>query len=739
VKILLLMCLALGLCPTPASGVPAEAKATPGTTLFGVIRMPVGTNIRIERHSQVREGVVEAVIRGLDEGTDLNSVLSGRTNPYVAAMETWYSGGGTWVVKAMMRKPEWDLRIVVDGGYLVIEVVEGIASIADAEEKVLTVQSLVSGDVPTPASKTKFPQLIFLHGNALSYAMNADDFVPLLPVPAALPRPNWFAIDRARTAMLAAQTEVALAQARYELGWLYLEKGFNREGRYYFELLSDNAGALRPVDVALARARSALACARWDEARDRLREAYRFGARESAIVEGFGVVSLETGVPGRALTAKVMARVTGRPEALLLAAELLQRDGYYAESRSLLESLTGRVEGITAERVALRLGDARIIGGESDAAVRAYRDAPAGLSEVRVLYVDLLTKGSLSWAASIPRLSLFAKEKGEVGAEALYLLSQIDTQFGTRVDAVTDLAQLIRKHRTIAMASDVPERLWEVYKERQNILLGQEKWFDAASLHEGAWHPMLRRAVDDTSVLVGVAHAYEQIGLPQRALALTRDVWSVLLRGASDDTDLLINMTRLYHENGDTLNALETLKYLRRNKVPADRLADTALLAATIHEANGHVPAMVKELRAAARDPRHRERATLWMARVDAEAGRCDAATSVLWGTLMSPEGRAKYTESRPYLALARCLAAKGDGARAAQAAKAAAGRSDSAEESRYATYLAAVASGWKDGIAREALTEGEDVWAALSQDHARAKAFSVELEKRKIFDPLSQ
>ncbi len=420
-KLLLLLTALLGAGQIAQAQAPAQVRKGDGGSVFRMVHMPVARDTHVEVHPPVRPRVVEAVIRGLT--ADLNAVVTGRTNPYVAAMDAVYVGGGTWIVKAMMKKSDWDLRIAVDRGYLVIEVIEGVGEVMADDDRTLTVQALVKGDVPTAVSMTKFPALMFLHGNALSYSMDADDFVPLLPVPAALPRPNWFAIDRARGAMLKAQTDVAKAQARYELGWLYLEKGFNRESRYYFELLAESSGALRPVDVALARARAALACGRWDDARERLREAYRHGARESAIVEGFGVVSLETGVPGRALTAQVMARVTGRPEALLLAAELLQRDGYYAESRSLLEALAGRVEGETAQRVALRLGDARLVAGEYDAAVRAYRDSPKGLNDVRILLVDLLAKGYADWAGKVPQLSLMAKEKGEVGAEALYLLA----------------------------------------------------------------------------------------------------------------------------------------------------------------------------------------------------------------------------------------------------------------------------------------------------------------------------
>ena len=349
-----------------------------------------------------------------------------------------------------------------------------------------------------------------------------------------------------------------------------------------------------------------------------------------------------------------------------------------------------------------------------------------------------MAKGYGDWAANVPKISLLAKEPGPVGAEALYLLSQIDTVLGTQVDAISDLAQLIRNHRQIAQASDVPERLWEVYKERQRLLLEQEKWFDVAALHEGAWHPMVLRAVQDPKALIGVAQAYDKIGLPHRALHLSRDIFGMLMGAGDDDTDMVIQLARLYGKIGLTRDGLKTLDYLRTRKVPAGRRAEVAMLAASLREGSGDVAGTVKELRLAMRDPKYRVEATVWLARMDAEAGRCDQATPVLWANLMSQEGRTRFTDSQPYLALARCLASQGDGVRASQAAKAAAGRSDSPVESRYATYLSAKATGWKDGIAREALSSGEDVWAALSRDKEDQKAFAEELDSYRENDPLA-
>jgi hypothetical protein len=155
------------------------------------------------------------------------------------------------------------------------------------------------------------------------------------------------------------------------------------------------------------------------------------------------------------------------------------------------------------------------------------------------------------------------------------------------------------------------------------------------------------------------------------------------------------------------------------------------MISAKVFEVAGDVAGTARELRLASRDPEYRAEAVVWMARIDAESGRCGVAVPVLWRELMLDAGRTNFKDSAPYLALARCLTAAGDGDRAAQAAKAASGRSDSEEEVRYATYLAASASEWKDGAARETLTEGTDVWAELSKDQARAKEFQDAVDQR--------
>ena len=95
-RILLLFLLAMGLGEEALAQAPeGEGQVVPGTVLFPMIRIPVPPTTKVERHSQVRERTVEAVIRGIGK-RDLASILTGRTNPYVTAMDARSTSGGTW-------------------------------------------------------------------------------------------------------------------------------------------------------------------------------------------------------------------------------------------------------------------------------------------------------------------------------------------------------------------------------------------------------------------------------------------------------------------------------------------------------------------------------------------------------------------------------------------------------------------------------------------------------------------
>ena len=63
---------------------------------------------------------------------------------------------------------------------------------------------------------------------------------------------------------------------------------------------------------------------------------------------------------------------------------------------------------------------------------------------------------------------------------------------------------------------------------------------------------------------------------------------------------------------------------------------------------------------------------------------------------------------------------------------KPAAERTSSPEEARYATWLAAVATGWNDDAQIENLVAGDDIWASMAREQRDAVQFEEELEQRR-------
>ena len=119
-------------------------------------------------------------------------------------------------------------------------------------------------------------------------------------------------------------------------------------------------------------------------------------------------------------------------------------------------------------------------------------------------------------------------------------------------------------------------------------------------------------------------------------------------------------------------------------------------------------------------------------ARTNARPERPGAgATGTLRSLLFNPRGEETYSDPRPWLALARCLATTSDSAGATRAAEGAAARAVSDEEARYASWLAGVASGWTDPASLDELAEGDDIWATMAKEQKAATAFQAKLEAR--------
>ena len=216
------------------------------------------------------------------------------------------------------------------------------------------------------------------------------------------------------------------------------------------------------------------------------------------------------------------------------------------------------------------------------------------------------------------------------GRESLLVVS--------REDAIVDLARFMSRYPRKTEGSDVPERFWRVYSRHVQDMAESERWFDLAALHETVWNRKVRRAVNDATVLTYIAQAYDQMGLPDRAIVVLRDAVSVLVSNGNDDATLVYELARLYEKVGRWQDGIDSLDYLARLGVPEGLVSDAALLRAHLLIGKGDREAAAQELRRVAQMPGMRD--------ADARTGlhgrgcrrcgrkvrRCGAAVHSAWG-----------------------------------------------------------------------------------------------------------
>lgn len=720
----------LALAPVALAQVPIGEVTAPEEV--SALRVPVGPRTTVAQLPRVKVDIVELVVRECP--VELDAILNMRSTPWIRALDAMRGPSGTWYLRVALRDPDSDLAASVEGGELVLSVLDSRADVRRLRHPAATVEQLVQGELPEPPPRPAPLVLGFLPGAAVSLGLRPWEYTPIyMPSPTWLPRTTWQAIDRARAAMLAAESEDAQTQARYRLGLHYLEMGYAEEARYYFGEISRRPGPVPQRDLTTAQARAALANGDWDSARELLVESWHLGAPEIGVLEGLAVVSLATGSPPQGATGRALAAVAARPEAQLLAGELLQRDGYIAESRPILEGLGKYFTGTERERLSLRLGDARFMDGDTPGAARAWGETEPELLEIRLRLIEMLHGDPSEWPASIPGLVQLSIPRSDAGAEALYLLAQVDESLlvVSREDAIVDLARFMSRYPRKAEDSDVPERFWRVYSRHVEDMAEAERWFDLAALHETVWNRKVRRAVTDPNVLTHIARAYDEMGLPERAIVVLRDAVSVLVSNGNDDPTLVYELARLYEQVGRWRDGLDSLEYLDRLGVPPAIVPDVALLRARLLAGSGDRAGAAQALRTVAQLPGMRDTATLELAMMDADVGECGRAGPALRRLLFTPRGEEQYSESRPWLALSRCLRVLGDDEGAARAAQGAASRTTSDLEERYANWLAAAASNWQDEELVESLSDGSDIWAAMAKEQKDATAFSAELSTR--------
>ncbi len=699
--------------PVEAPGMEAAAEVEARESEF---RIRVGEQASIERLPRANGAIVEMYARNIDPRVDLRALFRGNTSR-IKQMDAAEQGGGVWLLRAALRPPpdgrNIDLDVRKDGDEFVFEVVPAKPLPIRGREPAPTLDQLISGEIPEVSPVLPHDSHFFLlPGDAISQRMAPWDYEYSLTRQAeGTVKPSWERIDAARRTMLRATPGTAVHQEyMYYLGYNYLQMGFGREARYYFSQMSARPGTIPQHDIALERARAELACGNFDEARQWFYEAQALGGHHDSILEGLAIVSLETGNPPRAPTARLLWATTSASGPLMLAAELLQVDKRMAESRDILEAINP--ETLKDEQRplhALRLGDARFYDryeGNIEEAAAEWAKADPEMARTRDLVVQLHQTLPSEWVPLIPSLVQASMQRSDAGAEALYLLSQIDEKIHLPEDAINDLALILSRYPSKARGSDVPERFWQIYSKHVRALAEAGRYFEIAALHESVWSPTVRRAVRAPEALVDVAEAYEQVGLPGRAVIVLRDAVQVLVDADIDDVVLLYHLAELYASVGEGVDrlpdlppspndpnlnpeasdspfgtaqdrvwqaGLDTLSYLRRSEQDVIPDAKIDLLEARLELGRSNLDAAAKALTRAERDPDYREVASLRLALLEAARGNCASAVPALRTLAGSPTGEQLMLDSRPWLALARCEIANGNVQEAAEAARKAA------------------------------------------------------------------
>jgi len=701
------------------------------------VTLPVGPGARVEPMPRIKAQVEEIIVRSASG--DLG-VLRDVSTPAIDQLDAVSRGDGDWFVRMHLVDPDTHLVARVVDGQLQLSIAPGARPARQPLPNTPSIDVLLA-DAAAETEPDRMPRMAFLHGEAMSDRLTPAEYPLRLGEPGWLAedRGGWYKLDEARLDYLRAEAcgescATARAEALYALGWRYLEMDWDREGRHYIELLpADRAAVFDPLPVAMSRARAALETENWDAAREQLGHAWSLGAPATDIAEGIALVSLQSGVPARAASGRVLASTTAAPHAQLLSAELLQLDGHYDESIVVLEPLLDIFEQAedteSLHRAALRLGDAFLVNGKIDEARRAWQRTTEPMRLYRAVYAELYRAGAESWVAAIPMLLEWGQQEDELAAESMYLAAQIDEAMGIDVDAIESYAAFIDQFPDKARRSDVPADLWTLYARRARRLYRDKEWYALAALHESAWREALYDSMEDPTVLWEVAQAYEQLGLNRKALDVLTEGFAKLVAGSETNPGMTLHLADLYERLGNERDGLKTLDFLDSIGTPPERAGEVALMRGRMLLSRGEQAEAIQQLQLARRDPVFRDEADLITARIDAEQGRCARAVGPMEQLLMSDTGQLRWSDPALYLELTRCAVEVGRRPLAAQAALAAADRSTSEEEARYATLLAQLYS--DPSQLPERLQDGEDIWARLGQERVASEAFQAQLDRK--------
>ena len=736
----------------------------------GRVGLQLSEGATVQLFPRVKPDVVELIITGQDGS--VSEFFRGRSTAWTSDMAAYSIGNGSWLARLYLSADDLDVDLLQEGSEWTIQIEKGTATVLDLPPA-LGAAELFAGELKRSAAPRPPTPLHPLDGDALTITMNPREYRMFIPewqpsLPVRQPDRTLLVwpetvtmstIDGYREVLTSTPLVRSKLIALYRLGTGYLELGIYHESLHYMDRLAELA-ALHPEEVermrkevvrgkspwnrftvSLYRAQAALALGRFDVARERCREAMDRGAPESHVLECLGVVSLGTSDPPPSETGRALASTTGRPQALLLAAQLLQLDHRHKEAEALLRTASQHLEGPLRQQALINLGDARFAHGDLEGAREAWRwvGAEGDLADVlnlRGKMVGMVEKGPRAWTESVPVLHQYAHRRTAAGAEAGYLLAQIAESLGDTEGAAEHLNNLMNRQRAAVLESDVPERLWRVVERRLSHLNRQRRILDQATFYRDHYRAELRPFVTNTYQLEQVTEAFESLGLYDMALYTQVEVFAIQTKQLKDTPKSLLKLVRLYVWTKRYGEALETISYARTVDDMADMEGEISLLEGIALENLGRRESARTAFQRAMETPATRVEGLARLALLDALEGRCDEALPGLDELARVNQGDVPddILDGRVHIALARCLLSNQQDEAALAAAAEGAGRADDILHKRYATYLAAVAAertGQGGGMYYDALQADDDLWADIAREFREDDALSEELKKR--------
>ena len=351
---------------------PAEAQPRPD---LGSVHFELSRGARLEVFPRVDPRKVEIAI--YDQRESIRRFIDGISTYFVLDIDGYSIGGGVWLVSIYLDRDGLEVDLRNEGEDWQLEFRPGAPEVMDlgraVSAKELLDPSLERNVAPPPASP-----LHPLSQEAVTIAIDPREFELYIPewepmLPARRPdnsllaeaeAPSLYAVDGYRQVYTESPLERSQQIGLYRMGTTYLELGLHREALYYLDELAKREGSWDPEVIHLLRSQAAISMGNWEAARERCALALEAGAREERVLECLGVVSLATAEPSPTATARALAANTGRPEALLLAGQLLQLDNRHREAEPLLRLASSKLEGTLKREALLNLGDALFAHGD---------------------------------------------------------------------------------------------------------------------------------------------------------------------------------------------------------------------------------------------------------------------------------------------------------------------------------------------------------------------------------------